>query len=344
MAKSKYESYSKEQLLEKIKQLEKHRYGLVWEDKLEDVAEQCEQQLPVLHEEISKEISSDEKKPNNILIEGDNYHALYTLNFTHKRKVDIISIDPPYNTGKAKEWKYNDRYVDSNDTYRHSKWLSFINKRLVLSKYLLKPDGIIFISIGSEELSNLVLLCNKIFNENNQIGIVSRIAKTAGDKGNYFAPSTDFIVVYAKDKSKVSNFYDTVNEKLYKKIEKEGPRKGELYRDDVALYQSSLDIRPNQRYFIKCPDGSLVIPPGETIPSIKKEGAKAIPVDGDGVWRWSYEEGFFKNKELIVFKRTKKSPLLDEKGNRANWNLYTKSYLKDRQEKEKNREIYLPSL
>ena len=152
MGKNRYNHYSKEQLLEKIKQLEKHRYGLVWEDKLEAVAEQCEQLLPVLHEEISLEISSDEKKPINILIEGDNYHALYALNFTHKRKVDFIYIDQPYNTGKEKEWRYNDKWVDKNDRYKHTHWLSFINKRLRLAKPLLKETGIIFISIDDNEV------------------------------------------------------------------------------------------------------------------------------------------------------------------------------------------------
>jgi len=112
MAKIRYDNYTKEQLLEKIKQLEKHRYGLVWEDKQEDVAEQCEKELPVLHEETIKEITANDKLPNNILIEGDNYHALYTLNFTHKRKVDVIYIDPPYNTGN-RSWRYNNNYVDN---------------------------------------------------------------------------------------------------------------------------------------------------------------------------------------------------------------------------------------
>jgi len=144
MGKNRYNHYSKEQLLDKIKQLEKHRYGLVWEEKLEDVAEQCEQQLPVLHEEISLEISCDEKKPINILIEGDNYHALYALSFTHKSKVDVIYIDPPYNTGN-KDFKYNDKFVDDEDGYRHSKWISFMYKRLKLAKNLLNKSGVIFI-------------------------------------------------------------------------------------------------------------------------------------------------------------------------------------------------------
>ena len=138
--KSKYNDWTKEQFITKINLLEKHRYGLVWENKIEDVAEQCERELPVLLEDKSKEIISNKTSSINYIIEGDNYHALYTLNFTHKKKIDVIYIDPPYNTG-AKDWKYNNNYVDINDPFRHSKWLSFMNKRLRLAKQLLKPNG-----------------------------------------------------------------------------------------------------------------------------------------------------------------------------------------------------------
>lgn len=208
-----------------------------------------------------------------------------------------------------------------------------MNKRLRLAKQLLKDDGVIFCSIGQEELANLIMLFNKIFNENNQLGIITRVSKTAGDKGNYFAPTTDYILAYAKNKLKVDGFTDVVNEKLYKKIELDGERKGEKYRDDVAFYQSSLDTRPNQRYFIKCPDGSLVIPPGISMPKIRLDGEKAEPTSGDGVWRWANETYFDERKKsFLIYKKSKKSPLLDENGNQAKWNIYTKSYLKDRQE------------
>ena len=332
--KSKYAHLSREQIEARLEKLEKEGYGLKWEDKPEDVADLCDTQLPVLKEDKTKEIVSDTNLPTNYIIEGDNYHSLFTLNFTHKKKIDVIYIDPPYNTGKKNEWKYNDHWVDENDTYRHSKWLSFMNKRLRLAKQLLNEEGVIFCSIGQEELANLTMLFNKIFNENNQLGIITRVSKTAGDKGNYFAPTTDYILAYAKNKLKVDGFTDVVNEKLYKKIELDGERKGDKYRDDVAFYQSSLDTRPNQRYFIKCPDGSLVIPPGISMPKIKLDGEKAEPVNGDGVWRWANDTYFDESKKsFLIYKKSKQSPLLDEKGNQAKWNIYTKSYLKDRQEK-----------
>ena len=99
MGKKNYETWSKEELIREIEKLYKRKkYGIVWEDKPEAVAELCKEKLPVLIEERSKEINTDKTKPTNILIEGDNYHALSVLNYTHKSQVDVIYIDPPYNT------------------------------------------------------------------------------------------------------------------------------------------------------------------------------------------------------------------------------------------------------
>jgi len=319
----------------------KKKYGLVWEDKPEDVEEQLRENLPVLKEVKDRAIINGEEYPNHILIEGDNLHALTALTFTHERKIDVIYIDPPYNTGKEDDFKYNDNYIDKEDAFRHSKWLAFMYRRLSMLKRLLKDSGVIFVSIGDDEISQLTLLMNEVFGEDNRLGIVARISKTAGDKGNYFAPSKDYVLAYSKQKSSVGDFHDAVDESLFKKIEEHGERKGERYRDDVALYQAALDTRPNQRYYIKCPDGSFCIPPGETFPTELADGAKAIPVEGDGVWRWSREEGFENNKHLIVFKQTKKSPLLNENGERSKWNLYTKSYLKDRAEGGKSPRDFL---
>ena len=109
MAKNRYENYTKEQLITKLKHLEKHRYGLVWEDKPEAIADKCGKDLPILVEDKSKEIKIDSEKPTNFIFEGDNYHTLYTLNFTHKKKIDVIYIDPPYNTGSS-DWKYTAKF------------------------------------------------------------------------------------------------------------------------------------------------------------------------------------------------------------------------------------------
>lgn len=168
MAKKDYENWTKTELVKEIKKLEKRKkYGIVWEDKPEKVATLCKEKLPILEEDTKKEIKTDDKKPVNILIEGDNYHALSVLNYTHKGKVDVIYIDPPYNRGSGDHFVYNDHIVDREDAYRHSKWLSFMEKRLKLSKNLLSIRGMIFISIDDTEVSQLKLLCDEIFGEEN---------------------------------------------------------------------------------------------------------------------------------------------------------------------------------
>ena len=151
MSKKDYSNWTKEQLIEELKKVEKRKkYGIVWEDKPEQVALLCKEKLPVLTEVKDKEIETDKDKSTNILIEGDNYHALSVLNYTHKGKIDVIYIDPPYNT-KQEGFIYNDKRVDLNDGYRHSKWLNFMEKRLVLAKNLLSESGVIFISIDDNE-------------------------------------------------------------------------------------------------------------------------------------------------------------------------------------------------
>jgi adenine-specific DNA-methyltransferase len=338
-----YKDWSKDDLVKLVqkqnKELDLKSYGIVWdrEKEPEQVVLDCENNLPILKRIKGKEIKTD-LSDDNIMIEGDNYHSLTVLNYTHKGKIDFIYIDPPYNTGNKNEWKYNDKFIDENDSYKHAKWLNMMEKRIELSKNLLKEDGVIFISIGEQEVSNLNLLCSKIFRPENFLTLISRISKTASDKGNHFAPSCDYVVCYAKNKKHIdtSNFYDEVDEDLYTKEDENGK-----YRDDIALYQSSLDTRPNQRYFIKCPDGSLVIPPGKSMPVKKEEGSKAKPEKGDGVWRWSIDNGFKDNKHLLVFKKTKTSPLLDENGNQAKYNIYTKSYLDERKGKGKKPRNFL---
>lgn len=147
------------------------KYGLVWEDKPEDVVTQCETHVPVLNEITSKKITNKTTPRDNILIEGDNYHALSVLSYTHRNKVDFIYIDPPYNTG-ARDWRYNNDYVDSEDTYRHTKWASFMHKRLLLARNLLKEDGVICVTIDDYELPRLIMLMEEVFLESNHLGTV----------------------------------------------------------------------------------------------------------------------------------------------------------------------------
>ncbi|CAG8464513.1 32565_t:CDS:2 [Gigaspora margarita] len=215
---TKYSHLSKEELLKIIekqeKELELKKYGLP-----EQVVLDCENNLPILKRIREKQIKTD-NSDDNILIEGDNYHSLTCLNYTHKDKIDLIYIDPPYNTGKKDEWKYNDKFIDENDQYRHAKWLNMMEKRLELAKNLLKEDGVIFISIGEQELANLNLLCGKIFGHENFLTIMARRMKAGSDKGSYFAPSCDFVVCYANNKTRIDTIIPPGN--IFPPEKKEG--------------------------------------------------------------------------------------------------------------------------
>jgi len=158
-------------LKEEIKQLKtRKKFGLVWEDKPEEVVELCKEKLPVLSEDKTRAIKGN-NGPTNIFIEGDNYHALSVLNYTHQGKIDAIYIDPPYNTG-ARDWKYNNNYVDTSDSFRHSKWISFMYHRLLLARELLSKEGVICVTIDDNELPKLLLLMEEIFGEDKHLGTV----------------------------------------------------------------------------------------------------------------------------------------------------------------------------
>jgi len=188
---SSYSKMSKEDLITEIKRLKKgKKFGLLWEDKPEDVAELCKTKLPVLVDVEEKAISDGPDDPTNILIEGDNYHALSVLNYTHKGKVDVIYIDPPYNTG-AKDWKYNNNYLDINDSYRHSKWLSMMSKRLQLAKNLLKSDGVLICAIDDNEFYHLGALLEEIFFDF-EIHCVTIVHNPRGIQGSNFSYTHEY--------------------------------------------------------------------------------------------------------------------------------------------------------
>ena len=172
------------------------KYGLVWEEKPEEVEERLRTQLPVLEEVKERALlSNDPSAPNHILIEGDNLEALVALTYTHEGKVDVIYIDPPYNTGN-KDFSYNDSFVDAEDGYRHSKWLSFMSKRLKIAKQLLSDRGVIFISIDDNEQAQLKLLCDEVFGERKFIASLIWQKKTGAADANGIAVITEYIIVY----------------------------------------------------------------------------------------------------------------------------------------------------
>lgn len=162
------------------RELNAKKYGLVWEQHEEAVDVMMRTHIPVFTEDASKEITCDESGVYNFLLEGDNLHSLRLLEKTHRDRIDVIYIDPPYNTG-SKDFVYDDAYVDDNDGYKHSKWLSFMNQRLLSARNLLKKDGVLVISIGYQEVNNLMLLCQEIFSDR-QVACVT--IQTSGGKPN----------------------------------------------------------------------------------------------------------------------------------------------------------------
>lgn len=322
-------------LLSYLSDLEKDvngkKYGLVFEEHREEIDEVLDTHTPVLTED--KDLFIDNGGQMNFLIEGDNLASLKLLEKTHKNKIDLIYIDPPYNTGN-KDFIYDDCFVNSDDLFSHSKWISFMEVRLKIAKRLLKSDGVIFLSIGNTELSDLKLLCDEIFGEINCLSVVPRLMKTGGNKGRFFSPNIDYVLVYAKNQFLAKDFKGELDEeivkKLYNKIETDGARKGERYRP-FGLYQSSLDERPNQRYYIECPDGTFVIPPGDTMPRVIADGEKVLPNKGDGCWRWSQERYLTeKNNGNILFTPSKSGVLIQPDGSKSKWNVYTKIWLSNR--------------
>ena len=173
------------------------KYGLVFEEKSEDIEECLRNQLPVLREASDCAIISDNpKSPNHIIIEGDNLVSLSALAYTHRGKIDLIYIDPPYNTGN-KDFVYNDSFVDTEDSYRHSKWLSFMAKRLKIAKVLLSERGGIFISIDDNEYANLRLLCNEIFGEYNFVASpVRRRRKSQANLSKNISTIHEYVLIY----------------------------------------------------------------------------------------------------------------------------------------------------
>ena len=332
------------------------RYQFTWPDKKKSVL--------LANAPINKtlrpcrEESVDFDTTENLYIEGDNLEVLKLLQETYLGKIKMIYIDPPYNTGN--DFVYEDDFAQSTDEYLansgqydedgnrmvqntesngrfHTDWLNMMYPRLKLAKDLLSDDGVMFISIGQDEIENILKMCNDVFGKSNQLGIISRQMKSGGgSQGKYFAHNIDYVVIYAKQYDVARYFRGEMSEelvtKVYNQVERNGPRKGEHYRT-MGLYQSSLGVRPSLRYYIKCPDGQLVIPPGTTFPDELVEGKTVRPVSTDGVWRWSYE--LFSSelaKGNIEFKKTENGVLVDEKGMPAHWNIYTKIWLKDRRD------------
>lgn len=280
------------------------KYGLVWEDKPEDVEERLRDELPVLKEVKERFISSeDPEAPNHVLIEGDNLEALTALTYTHAGKIDVIYIDPPYNTGN-KDFVYNDSFVDSEDSFRHSKWLSFMNKRLKLAKGLLSDKGVIFISIDDNEHAQLKLLCDEVFGCNNFITNITWQSTAGSNTGNEIVTTTEYVLVYTANRLKAHFDGQPPSDDTFK-------FKDEHYNDRGKYTLDKLDRRRVGGHYsealnfpIEMPDGTLRYP----------GGGSNINDGWNYLWsktkiQWGIENDF------IVFKKSK-----------DDWSVYCKRY------------------
>ncbi len=304
------------------------RFGLFWPGKKRALRAAQEPTTATLRPDF--ENSKDWDTTKNVFIEGDNLEVLKILQKHYHAKIKMIYIDPPYNTGK--DFVYPDNYKEGLDTYLewtrqvneegkkvttnaetegryHSNWLNMMYPRLKLARNLLRDDGVLVASIGSDEVANLHKLVGEVFGEKNLLALVPRVAKTTSDSGDYFAPSVDFLIVAAKRIAALNRFtrpLDAADIKSYTRSDDRGRYK------TVGFYQASLTLERsrNARYYIDAPDGSKVIPP---------ENKRWRTV------RETYDE-FLRNGE-IEFIRVKNSPLFDERGNQSVWNVYTKQYL-----------------
>jgi len=322
------------------------KYGLVWEDKPEDAEELLRTQLPVLREVVEKRIlasksvsekttpksvqtnlfTEDENQdkqsfdniaaPNHILIEGDNLHALTSLTFTHEGRIDVIYIDPPYNTGNN-DFIYHDAFKDEAEfigkehPFRHSTWLSFMSKRLELAKKLLCNEGMIFISIDENECYQLKLLCDEIFGSDNFI--TDHIWKSksggAGD-ASFVATDTENILLYAKNKNSlnIQNDDEATVTTSYNRIEEDGRRYGLDRLDKQSLgYQESLDFEiigpDNQTYVVEHKDPDNKVARWRWSRKTVRERYDELVFENGYVYTKNYEKESNKPRNILIEER-----------------------------------------
>lgn len=292
------------------------KYGLVWEDKPEEAEERLQDELPVLEEVKERALLSDNSAaPNHILIEGDNLHALTALSYTHAGKIDVIYIDPPYNTGN-KDFIYNDKYVDSEDEFRHSKWLSFMKRRLKIAKSLLSNDGVIFISIDDNEQAALRLLCDELFGFEHFVACFPRLTTKSGKTPLTYMISNDYVLCYTKNNQDV--FCGTPFEDSSYKYEDEYIEERGKYNLKQPLDCNSISYSPSLDYVIEH-EGILYYPGSDEDKYLERKNGNYK--SKDYAWRWSrdlYEFGL--KNGWIVFKKGR---------------IYTKGYLNVTIEKNK---------
>lgn len=321
-----YDNWSREELVKELRRIRETKYGLVWhrdlpEEKIDVLInpdahtpnemfpnEMAGRPFPVLKEVKNRAINTDVKKPVNLLIEGDNYHSLAVLNFTHQEAIDLIYIDPPYNTGNN-DFIYGDKiksgYIQKDDPFRHSKWLAFMEKRLKLAKRLLKPTGILIISIDDNEVAQLKLLCDEIFEDKNFVATLPTIMNLKGNQDQFgFAGTHEYTLVYAKDitKAKIGNFI--LNEDDLDSWEED---EWGFFKKGANLKATGVNAPRSKRPNLFFPifitnNGDFYVTDNDIAKS--KNDTKMLPItDGKEMsWRWSKDKIRNEKHNIIVEK------------------------------------------
>lgn len=304
------EQHDDDESLMAINQIEKEltskKYGLVWEEHEEEVDVKMQTHIPVFTEIKEREIVGDaDSEECNFLLEGDNLHSLKLLEKTHKGKIDVIYIDPPYNTGSQK-FIYDDCLVEELDSFKHSKWLSFMSERLLLAKKLMNTSGMIMISINEVELYNLKLLCDNIFGEENFLAKIIWQSTPGSNTGIEIKTVTEYVLVYARDKGncKVSGKV-IVDDNKYRYEDEFVSRRGKYVLNKLDRRMTGQHYSEALNYPIRMPDGSSIYAGShnEHQPNWNWRWSK------DKV-KWGIENGF------IVMK----------KGTNGKWVIYFKQY------------------
>ena len=223
-------------------------------------------------------------------MEGDNLHSLHLLERTHAGKIDVIYIDPPYNTGN-KDFIYNDKIVDKTDGYSHSKWLSFMSKRLEIARRLLSDTGVIFISIDDNEQAQLKLLCDEIFGSKNFIAQITRQVIKGGSQSTNIRRVHDYVLIYVKSIELMTVFTGYEKEKIILDLEDEQGRYAKGRELNKWGAGSRREDSPTMWFPIVAPDGTDVYP-------IRSDGS-------EGRWRWGKKkllEAVKNNNVIFEFK------------------------------------------
>ena len=312
MPKRDYSQWDKQDLIAHIEKLEKRKkYGLVWDEERirEEFELQARNSLPVLEEVVENAITTDPEQPTHILVEGDNFHALSVLNYTHEASVNVIFIDPPYNKGitGSNDFRYNDRFVDNEDSFRHSKWLSFMEKRLRLARNVLKETGVIFITISDDEVHHLRCLLDEIFGEENFVAnVVWQKKQSPQNDATYLSDMHDHILVYAKHAKKNRQDPDGWQISLLKRTEKQNERannpdndvRGDWISSDYTCNKTA-EQRHNLYYPLINPvTGKEVYPSRQRVWRYEK-ATHEIHVKENRIWWGSTGEGFPRLKKFI---------------------------------------------